>query len=187
MADTVRLLSPISTEEYLALERASEFRHELIDGVMYATAGGSENDNTISAELVSVLVAHLPIRCRAFNGDMKLRVHLENLDKFYYPDCAVFCGPSHGKLDWRDDPLVLGEVMSPSTQEVDRSEKLPTCTTSIPSLQEFVLIEQDRMQIEVYRRSTGWVKEVLGATDTLRLDSIAFEIGVSALYRRVEF
>ena len=73
------------------------------------------------------------------------------------------------------------------TEDVDRGDKLVAYTTHVPTLQEYILIEQAMMRVEVYRRANGWQKEILGPDDMLRLESIAFEIQVSALYRRVEF
>ena len=136
---------------------------------------------------LDTLLNHLPVRCRAFNGDLKLRIRLEVTDQFYYPDCMVFCGPGDQARHWREDPLVLGEVMSASTEDVDRGDKLVAYTTHVPTLQEYILIEQAMMRVEVYRRASGWQKEILGPDDMLRLESIAFEIQMRALYRRVEF
>ena len=187
MADTARVIEPLTPDEYLDRERLDPIRHEYVDGVIYAMAGATERHNVISAELLSALLNHLPVRCRAFNGDLKLRIRLEVTDQFYYPDCMVFCGPGDQARHWREDPLVLGEVMSASTEDVDRGDKLVAYTTHVPTLQEYILIEQAMMRVEVYRRANGWQKEILGPDDMLRLESIAFEIQVSALYRRVEF
>ena len=124
MADTARVIDPLTSDEYLDRERLAPIRHEFIDGVMYAMAGATERHNIIAVELSGALLNRLPIRCRPFNGDMKLRVRLEVTDQFYYPDCMVCCGPGDQTRHWRDDPLVLGEVLSASTEGVDRGDKL---------------------------------------------------------------
>ncbi len=81
---------------------------------------------------------------------------------------------------------MLGEVLSPSTERVDRCEKF-NAYIQIPTLQEYVLIEQAVPYVELFRRSNAWQREVLKAGDMLRLASVEFEIAVDALYRRVEF
>ena len=78
------------------------------------------------------------------------------------------------------------EVLSPSTERIDRSEKF-NAYIQIPTLQEYFLVEQSMMRVELFRRATGWGREVLLAGDVLRLASVEFEIAVDALYCRVEF
>ena len=186
MADTARVIEPLTPEAYLALERDAPFRHEFIDGVMYAMAGATERHNIIAGNLFGALLNHLPDRCVPFMSDMKVRIRLEQAERFYYPDSMVCCGPSDQSIDWRDNPILLGEVLSPKTEKVDRTDKLEDYRR-IPSLEAHILIEQGIMRVEIYRRANGWQREILGPDDMLRLESIAFEIQVSALYRRVEF
>jgi len=119
-------------------------------------------------------------------ADTKLRIRLERAEFFYYPDSMVCCGPADQSLDWLDNPLVLGEVLSPSTERVDRGEKF-NAYMQIPTLQEYILIEQAMPRVEVFRRANDWQREVLLAGETLRLASVDFAIAVDALYRRVEF
>ena len=186
MADTARTIETLSAQAYLALERANPLRHEYVDGAIYAMSGASDRHNRISVNLTSALNAHLPDRCVAYTADMKVRIRLDRAEFFYYPDSMVCCGPSDQSLDWRDNPLVLGEVLSPSTERVDRSEKF-NAYIQIPTLQEVILVEQAMPRVEVFRRATDWQREVLLAGDRLHLASIDFEIGIDALYRRVEF
>ena len=186
MADTARIIETISPEEYLARERASATRHEYVDGVIYAMAGATERHNRIALNLASALTNHLPDRCVAFMADMKLRVKVDRATRFYYPDSMVCCGPSDQSRDWREDPVVLGEVISPTSERIDRSEKLKAYI-QIPTLSELLLIEQGMPHVELFRRADEWQREVLRAGDTLRLASIDFVIAVDALYRRVEF
>ncbi len=186
MADTARINETISPEDYLVRERASRVRHEYVDGAMYAMAGASDRHNRIAGNLFIALGAHLPDRCVAYMADMKLRVKLERAELYYYPDSMVCCGPSDQSLDWRDNPLVVGEVLSPATERVDRTEKLHAYSR-IPTLEDYILIEQAMPRVELFRRANEWQREVLLAGDTLRLASVDFEIGVDALYRRVEF
>lgn len=186
MADTARKFEIVSPEDYLRLERESSHRHEFVNGVIYAMSGGTERHNLIAGDLYAALTTHLPARCRPFITDMKLRIKVVSAEFYYFPDSMVCCGPWDQSRDWRDNPLVVGEVLSPSTERTDRSEKLPAYI-GIPTVQEVLLIQQDTLQIELFRRSNGWEREVLKAGDTLRLPSIDFAIAVEALYRRVEF
>ena len=185
MADTARIIEICSAEDYLVRERASAYRHEYVDGALYAMAGASERHNLIAGNFFDALSNHLPDRCRAFMTDMKVRIWQERAEFFYYPDAMVRCGPSNQLLDWIDNPLALGEVLSPATERVDRGEKL-NAYIQIPTLQEHVLIEQAAPHVELFRRSNAWQREVLKAGDTLHLPSVGFEIAVDALYRRVE-
>ena len=186
MAEAARGIDVISPEDYLERERASSVRHEYVDGAMYAMAGASDRHNRIALNLATALSAHLPDRCVAYMADMKLRIRLERAESFYYPDSMVCCGPSDQALDWRDNPILLGEVLSPATERVDRTEKLHAYR-QIPSVEEFILIEQTMPRVELFRRTNEWQREVLLAGDTLRLECIEFAIAVDALYRRVEF
>ncbi len=186
MADTARTIEIVSAEDYLARERASAHRHEYVDGAIYAMAGGSRRHNLIAVNLIAALTAHLPDRCAAHMADTKLRIRIERAELFYYPDVMVSCVASDQTLDWLDAPLVVAEVVSPSTERVDRGEKL-NAYLQIANLQEYILIEQSLPHVEVFRRANEWQREVLASGDTLQLPSIDFAIGVDALYRRVEF
>jgi Uma2 family endonuclease len=126
-----------SAEDYLARERESAHRHEYVDGALYAMARANERHNLIAGLFFNALSNHLPDRCRAFMNDMKVRIRQERAEFFYYPDSIVRCGSSDRSLDWIDNPLVLGEVLSPSTERVDRGEKF-NAYIQIPTLQEYV-------------------------------------------------
>lgn len=186
MANTARIIETISPEDYLVRERASLVRNEYVDGAIYAMAGASDRHNRIAGNLFTALGLHLPDRCVPYMADMKVRIVLERAEHFYYPNSMVCCGPADQSLDWRDNPMLLGEVLSQSTERVDRIEKF-NAYIQIPTLQDYILIEQSTPHVELFRRSNEWQREVLGAGDTLRLDCIEFEIAVDALYRRVEF
>ncbi len=186
MADTARLVEPITAQEYLERERESPIRHEYVDGYMYAMAGASERHNRIAVNLLGALLSHLPDRCVPFMADMKLRVRLQHAEQFYYPDAMVCCGSSDQSLDWRDNPILVGEVLSPKTESFDRGDKF-AAYIQIPTLEECILVEQSRRHVEVFRRANAWQREVVQGGDLLRLASIDMEIGLDNLYRRVEF
>ena len=186
MADTARIVEPISPEEYLAREELNQVRHEYVGGAMYAMSGATDRHNRIASNLHVALSNHLPDRCVPYMADMKVRIRRDRAEMFFYPDCMVCCGPSDQALVWRDNPLLIGEVLSPTTEKIDRTGKLDAYT-KIPSLEDYAIIDQAMARIEVYRRGKAWQREILLAGDTLRLPSLDFTIGVDALYRRVEF
>ena len=186
MADTARSIATRSPDEYLAREEASPVRNEYVDGVVYAMSGATDRHNRIAGNLFGALIAHLPDRCVPYMADMKVRIRLQRAELFYYPDAMVCCGASDQSLHWRDNPVLLGEVLSPTTERIDRTEKL-NAYIQIPELAEYVIIEQSTPRVELFRRTNGWEREVFLAGDSLRLASIEFMIAVDALYRRVEF
>jgi Uma2 family endonuclease len=142
-----------SYEEYLAYERDSEMKHEFVDGEIYAMAGGSLRHSALASRISAALESARPPDCIAFQSDMRLRVLATG--RATYPDASMVCGPI--ELDPADpggttitNPSVLVEVLSPSTEEVDRGSKLEDYQR-IPSLGEYVLVSQ-HARIEIYRR-----------------------------------
>lgn len=188
MADAARNISIISAGEYLAREQASETRHEFVNGVLYAMVGASERHNLIAFNLASALSNHLalPASCSVFHADLKLRITIDRAEYFYYPDIMVCCGSSDQSLHYRDDPILLGEVLSPTTERTDRAEKFDAYRR-IPALEEYVLIAQDMPRVEIFRRQTDWSRETFAPGDRFRLECVDFATTVEALYRRVKF
>ncbi|HET8772680.1 MAG TPA: Uma2 family endonuclease [Thermoanaerobaculia bacterium] len=146
-------------DEYIAYERHSELKHEFVDGEIYAMAGGSPRHSALAFRVGGALHSALPRGCTAFQSDMRLRVLATG--RATYPDVSMVCGPI--QLDPADssgttitNPALLVEVLSKSTEEVDRGSKLEDYQR-IPSLQEYVLVSQ-YPRIEIYRRldSGGW-------------------------------
>lgn len=153
--------SPIpifSVTEYLEAESRSEVRHEYIDGQIFAMAGGSKAHNIITLNIASRLRSQLrDISFDVFMSDMKvmLKTVYQNKTVFYYPDVLITCSPEDRDNYVVNYPCVIFEVLSPSTEVSDRREKLINYQT-ISSLQEYVLVLQDKIKIEVYRQdSTG--------------------------------
>lgn len=169
--------------EYLAYERDSDRKHEYEDGEIYAMAGASRRHNALALRVGAALDADRRAGCVGFQSDQKVRV-LET-GKATYPDVTVVCGPIAG--DPADpggatitNPTILVEVLSPSTEQVDRGSKWQHYQ-QLPSLKEYVLVSQEEPRIERYRRlptggweyveaTTGSVELVNGATlDLARL------------------
>ncbi len=142
-------------EQYLAMERAAPYKSEYFNGEIYAMAGASEAHNLINVVVAATLVFGLRGKpCRVYSNDMKVRV--ETTGAFVYPDTIVVCGPPRfddGRLrDVLLNPLVLIEVLSPSTEGNDRGAKFAHYQR-LASLQEYVLISQDKARVEIFRRA----------------------------------
>jgi Uma2 family endonuclease len=176
-----------SVAEYLASEKDSPVRHEYVDGQMYAMAGASDRHNRIALNLASRLNDHLnggP--CEVFIADMKVIV---DPVVYYYPDVAVTCDPPGGDPYIRTQPRLIIEVVFPSTERIDRHEKL-FAYRRVSSLQEYVLVLQDRMQVEVYRRQSEdeWIREIFTQPgEHVHFSSVDFTLSVNDIYRNVRW
>src|SRR5438093_771069 len=145
----------LSVEEYLEGEKDSPVRHEYVDGQVYAMAGASDRHNLIAGTLYSRLLDHLGGGlCQPFISDMKVLV---DPVVYYYPDVVVACDPPGGDRYTRKQPRLIIEVTSRSTARTDRSEKL-FAYQQVESLLEYVIVAQDRIEVDVYRRQSdgGW-------------------------------
>jgi Uma2 family endonuclease len=117
--------------------------------------------------------------------DVRLRVVVGNDEVHYYPDGLVTCDPSDGGSHHRERPIFLAEVLSPTTERIDRGEKLIRYQ-QIETLHEYLICEQDLARVEIYRRANGFKREVIEKDGTIRLDSVGLELAVAELYRRVD-
>ena len=176
----------ISVEDYLTGELSSEVRHEFVNGEVLAMVGASMDHNTIAGNLFATLHGLLQGGpCRPFIGDVKVRIQQHGDDRFYYPDLVVSCSPDQPSNYYTDSPVLIVEVLSDSTERHDRAEKFHAYR-KLESLQEYVLVAQDLMRVEVYRRASGWELELFGAEDRLRLESVELELAVAQIYARTE-
>lgn len=139
----------LSVEEYLELEEGSTVKHEYVGGMAYALAGASDRHNRIAGNIFAALLgAARGGPCRVYISDMKLQVG----DVFYYPDVMVACEPPETENPtYRRDPCLLVEVVSQSTEATDRREKM-LVYRNIPTVQTYLIVEQDRRRIERYFR-----------------------------------
>lgn len=178
----------LSYAEYLQLERDSGLRHEFLAGQVWAMAGGTLRHSAINTNLTGrVLVGLDGTPCRPYDSDAKVRVAAT--DHATYPDLAIVCGPVERGTDDPNaltNPVVLFEVLSPGTEAWDRGGKFVSYQ-SLPSLQHYVLLSEDRVQVEHYRRSTpdAWTYRRLAPGDRLRLElpDGVLELSIDALYR----
>ena len=173
--------------DYLEGEKNSTVRHEFIDGEVYAMAGAGEAHNLIALNVAARLRS--AVRggpCRVFISDMKL--HVAAWNAFYYPDVMVVCNAADAHTHYKESPSVIVEVLSDSTAGIDQREKLLAYRT-LASLREYVLIAQDKRQIDVYRRQPDgtWSLESLGEGDLLQLDSVGVGMSMAEVYEDVVF
>ena len=180
----------ITPEEYLEREAQAEYKSEYHDGEIFALAGGSANHNLITGNIYAALRQMLSQRpCRTFINDMRLNVKQSGL--YTYPDVMVICGKTEfapGRDDTVTNPIVIVEVWSDSTKAYDRGEKF-AMYRQIPTLQEYVMIDQSQFYVEHSRRDGNfWVLETLDAMDAiLVLPSLQCEMPLATIYEKVEW
>jgi Uma2 family endonuclease len=177
----------INVNDYLAGERDGDVRHEYVQGQVYAMAGASDRHNRIALNLASRFNDQLADdRCETFMADMKVKVAEE---LYYYPDVVVACDPPGGDPYFRTQPRLIVEVLSPSTARTDRHEKL-MAYRSLPSLQEYVLVMQDDMLVEIHRRQADgqWEIETLSQPEELvHFTSVSISLTLADIYRNVRW
>ena len=189
-----------SFEEYLEIERQSDVRHEFIDGEIYAMAGETESHSTINANLTADVVFQLKGKtCRAYSPNMKVQSgHYFKQKKnskglFSYPDLVVVCGNPEFLDDTRDvltNPTVIFEVISPSTEAFDRSEKFSRYRAWNPTLTDYVLIWQIGPLVEHFQRQADnrWLLTIVeGLEGVLELENVGITLKLTDIYDRVEF
>lgn len=180
----------MTPQEYLKFERASDTKHEYYAGEIFAMTGASKNHNRIVISASSALYAQLRQRpCDIFANDMRVKILSTGL--YTYPDISIVCAVPEFEDDEVDtllNPTVVIEVLSPSTEAYDRGKKFQHYR-SIPSLQEYILIAQDSVQIEHYvLRENEWVFIDASTLDgSLTLPSIDCTLRLSDVYEKVEF
>jgi Uma2 family endonuclease len=178
-------------DEYLELEVASNERHEYIDGEIILMTGGTPNHNQIVANLCTE--ANLALKrqpYRVFVTDQRLWIPKKRL--YTYPDILIVQGGLEyqtGRRDTITNPLFIAEVLSSSTRSYDKDGKFAAYRT-IPSFQEYLLVDQYTMHVEQYFKTDAnhWMfSEYEGAIAKIPLRSIPFEIELMDLYDKVEF
>jgi Uma2 family endonuclease len=179
-----------SPEEYLELEINSEERHEYIDGQVILMTGGTPNHNQIAGNFYAALNFAMKRQpYRVFVTDQRLWIPKKRIHT--YPD--VMLVPSQlefeeGRKDTITNPLMIAEVLSSSTSSYDRDQKFAAYRT-IPSFQEYILIDQYKLHVEQYSKTEArkWIfSEYDGEDATLSLTSVDFEIALADLYDKVD-
>jgi Uma2 family endonuclease len=172
----------ISESDYIQGELHGDVRHEYIQGQVYAMVGASKRHNLIALALAAALRAHLKSSpYRVYVSDVKVKIE----DVFFYPDLLVSCADDKLSPYYETDPVIVVEVISPTTEGKDRFEKRMVYQR-IESLREYVLVEQDKIQVDVYRRETdGWVLESYTSGDKVAFESIDFAVPMEDIYADV--
>jgi Uma2 family endonuclease len=188
-----------TVEEYLAIERESEERHEYLDGFIYAMAGESAEHGIVCTNLGGQLYSQLKGKpCQVFSKDMKVRSGPDPKSRrltkglFSYPDLVVVCGELQFHDKHRDvllNPTVIIEVLSPTTEAFDRGEKFRRYRTHLPSLKDYVMVSQSMPMIDHYvHRSGEWVLSSVDRLEgTLYIASIDCSLRLADVYDRISF
>jgi Uma2 family endonuclease len=172
---------------YLAYEDGSNVKHEFLNGEIYAMAGGTPEHAALAAAITTLIGAQLGEGpCRAFSSDLKVRVLATGLVS--YPDLTVICGAIEYDPQSRlvaVNPTLIVEVLSDSTEDWDRGEKLEHFK-QIPSLRECLLVSHRTRQIDLWRRNPdgSWSHRTATAGDTVDLQSLGGSLRVDEVYRR---
>lgn len=177
----------LSIEEYLASERDVEVRHEYVGGQIYAMAGTSDRHNRIAINFVTKLDPHLEGNsCELFISEMKVKVAD---DLVYYPDVLVACDKPPRDPYYRTHPVLVVEVLSPSTQRIDQGEKL-NAYRNVPSIRDYLIVAQDQMRVDLHQRQDDgdWKHLIFTEPDeAVEFVSIGLSLQVSDIYRGVRF
>jgi Uma2 family endonuclease len=183
-------ITKVTAEEYLALDRAAEFRSEFIDGEIIAMSGGSMRHSGVKINLAGEFRDALRgTPCRAFDSDFRVRVSPR---MYTYPDLTVVCGKPMLADDRQDillNPKVIFEVLSPSTEYYDRGVKFRRYR-EIESLTDYILVDQDQARIEQFTRGdshTWTLRDYQSASETLLIESIGISVPIARIYERIEF
>lgn len=182
-------LSTISPEDYLKGEETSPIRYEYVDGEVYAMAGESRGHNVIALNFALLLKTHLRgSGCRAFMEGIKTHIKTLTTECFYYPDIQVGCREVSPKSHVENQPKLVVEILSPSTERYDRSNKF-YAYRHIESLEEYVLVAQDEKRIEIYRRETNWEWELYQEDSSTKpyLKSVDLELSFDDIYEDIVF
>lgn len=180
-------LPKMTVEEYLEWEPRQDIRHEYVNGEVFAMTGGTI-PNDIALNLYTALRPHLRSQgCRINVADVKVQVNPAS--PYYYPDIIVSCNPQDlNARKFIQFPKLIVEVLSPGTEAKDRGEKF-TYYQTMPSLQEYVLIDSEKIAVECYRRGEGrmWLYYPYRAGDVITFESLEFECLINLLYENVTF
>ncbi|MFZ2725962.1 MAG: Uma2 family endonuclease [Methylococcaceae bacterium] len=171
----------ISQEDYLTDELISEFKREYINGYLYPMADSTVNHNRLMVNVSVACGNHLhKTNCDVFHLGFKVKAN----NNFFYPDVLVICNDEQGDDYYTEKPLIIVEVLSKSTRQRDKTTKLD-CYKTLASLQEYLLIEQDFVEISLYRRANNWQVEYYYLGDTIHFNSIDLTLAIADIYARV--
>ncbi len=173
----------MTIDEYFAFEETSQFRHEYVNGVVHAVEGRSVAHVQISMRLLVAFGLHLrggP--CEAFGAGLMLRIRSETDEIVYCPDVVVACNKHEWGKSYVSNPKLVVEVLSPSTEHIDRREKA-MIYRRVMSVEEYALVEQEEHKIVVHRRAEGWKPQLyVGPQAVAEFRSIALAVPLKQIY-----
>ncbi|MBP6783876.1 MAG: Uma2 family endonuclease [Verrucomicrobiales bacterium] len=157
-----------TVEEYLEAEASSEVKHEYLGGTVHAMAGASMRHIRLVRRIDDLLNARFENGpCEAWSSDLKVWIKTVLSEFFYYPDVVVGCDPTDENDQFLKNPTIIFEVLSPSSEQIDRREKMFAYQT-IASLEHYVIVSQEERRVEWLRREgNAWVASVLTDTEDL--------------------
>lgn len=181
-------LDYLSEGDYLEGEKQSEVRHEYVDGQVYAMAGATKRHNEIAVNISTALrVASRGSLCKVYSSDVKVRAIRRKI--FYCPDVLVSCEPDEADDYYLENPCLIVEVLSDSTEKRDRSEKL-LVYMNIPTLRTYLLVSQGKPEVEMfYREPDGrwWVQTFSGLEASMTLLCPETTLTLAEVYEGIAF
>ena len=179
----------ISVDDYLAAEELATTRSEYINGWVRAMSGATNRHNRVKVNcLYRFLLALSGRKCQPYDSDTKVRIHNEGDTRFYYPDMQVVCEENAPTDVYQDLPVLIVEVLSPSTRQYDLDEKL-NAYLEIPSLECYVVLEQHKPLAIVMRRTAdGFLRETYeGVESTIAFPFLECSLSLRDIYDGIEF
>lgn len=178
---------PMTADEFLAWDERQTVKHEFVRGEVFAMTGGVDRNYTVALNLALLLRRHLRgTPCRVYGSDVKLRV--DATDCFFYPDLMVTCSAADlGDRLIKREPVLVVEVLSPSTAAFDRGEKFADYRM-LPALREYLMVDVERRQCDLHRRGADglWVLHPSGPDDPVRLASVDLVVEAAELWADLE-
>ncbi|HMV61552.1 MAG TPA: Uma2 family endonuclease [Agitococcus sp.] len=172
----------MTEQEYLQQEQQSDLKHEYIDGQVYAMAGAKASHNRIVGNFYRKVGNYLENKpCQPYMSDMQVKI----ASKYFYPDVLVDCSNLSDDSTFTETPILIVEVLSKSTRRADETTKR-MAYMQIPTLLEYVLIEQDFVQIEVMSKNHHWQSFKYYLGDDIHFESIGLCLKVEDIYERVQ-
>jgi Uma2 family endonuclease len=177
----------MTVEEYFQLEENdSDTCYEYIDGHVYAMAGGTANHDTIKSNIQRILWNLLRgSQCRVYSSDMKVYI---SETRYFHPDVIVTCDPrDRGTIQAIHSPLLVVEVLSPTTELTDRTWKLKNYRAH-PTIEEYVLADSRSLKIEIYHKENNkWIYDAFEGDDDITLHSLGVHFPLAGAYIDIEF
>lgn len=173
----------MSVAEYLEFEEKTEQRHEYINGAIYAMAGETVAHNQITVQLTAALLSRVrggP--CKVFSNGLKVKLELGSEDIVYCPDVMVACHPEEWGKNFIRNPRLVAEVLSPSTQHIDRREKAVNYHR-VAAIEEYLVLSQTESRVLVHRRAGRWELETVSGRDAIvELRSLGVSVPLAEIY-----